>query len=66
MKGINPMNDAKRKTKLTDPERHKRFVEMARELSVAETAEVPQGVFKTIVTSSSSGKILRKRRDQNP
>ena len=35
--------------KLTDVERHKRFVEMAREIGVAETAKVPQSVVRNIV-----------------
>ena len=39
----------KRKTKLSDAERHDRFVDMAREVEASEEAKDFEGAFKSVV-----------------
>ena len=48
------------KPKLTDPDRHKRFLEMAHELGVAENKEVPPNVIKKIVKSTRALKTISR------
>ena len=43
------MTNAKRKSKLTDAERHKRFVAMTREVGASEDAKDFEKVFKKVV-----------------
>jgi hypothetical protein len=45
-----------KKPKLTDAERHKRFVEVARKLEVPESADVSPDFFKTLVKSHPAKK----------
>jgi hypothetical protein len=50
---------AKAKPKLTDAERHKRFVAMARELGASDKAEDFERAFKTVASRKTP-----KRQDQ--
>jgi hypothetical protein len=44
------------KTKLTDAERHKRFVETARKLEIPDDADLPPEFFRTLVKPRSTKK----------
>jgi hypothetical protein len=47
---------AKQKSKLTDKERHKRFVEMARAVEADESPEAFDRAFKSVVKSTLRAK----------
>lgn len=47
---------AKPKGKLTDAERHKRFVEMAREVGASESPKAFEKAFRKVVTVSPAKK----------
>jgi len=49
------------KPKLTDAERHKLFLAMAREVEAAEDPEVFDKAFKLVVTKSTAGRKRLKR-----
>ena len=51
---LNPSSRKSVKNKLPDAERHKRFVKMASELGVSETADVSDSVIKSIVKAINS------------
>ena len=53
---------SKRKPKLTDAERHKRFVAMAREVAADERPEAFDRAFKRVVPSSSAAGKSRQGR----
>jgi hypothetical protein len=54
----------KSKPKLTDAQRHKRFVEMAREVEASESPKAFDRVFKVVISAplSRAGKKVRKDR----
>ena len=49
----------KKKPKLTDAERHKRFVEMAREVEASESPEAFDKAFKRVAIPSTTRKKRR-------
>ncbi len=48
-----PKAKAKPKPKLTDTERHRRFVDMAREVEADESPDAFERAFKKVVTASA-------------
>ena len=52
---------AEPKQKLTDAERHKRFVEMAREVGASESPKAFDKAFKRVATAKSSRDPTKSR-----
>jgi len=53
---MNTLPKAKRKPKLTDAERHKRFVEMAREVEASDDPKDFERAFERVVTPRPPGR----------
>jgi hypothetical protein len=58
------MSKIKSKPKLTDAERHKRFVEMAREVEASESPKAFDRAFKTVTrhAEKASGRAKQSKR----